>query len=141
MNLGQRLKNLRRDLHLSQEEIGGHGFVSAPGWIKIENGQRLPSDRLIVEIVRWLVKHKHLASGSSEHLREELLTLKYLGHRSEFVRGLAQKRFDALQKEHPEAPVLTPASLPEGTVRRRQPGRPATMSPRRTTKSGSKQKA
>ena len=140
MNLGLRLKNLRRELHLSQEEIGGHGFVSAPGWIKIENGQRLPSDRLIVEIVRWLVKNKHLATGSTEHLREELLTLKYLGHRSEFVRGLAQKRFDALQKEHPNAPLLTPTALPEGAVRRRQPGRPATMSPRRS-KGSSKQKA
>ena len=141
MNLGLRLKNLRRELHLSQEEIGGHGFVSAPGWIKIENGQRLPSDRLIIEIVRWLVKNKHLAATSSEHLREELLTLKYLGHRSEFVRALAQKRHDALQKEHPEAPVLTPAPLPEGVVRRRQPGRPATMSPRRTKASSGKQKA
>lgn len=129
MHLGQRLKQLRRDLQLSQEELGAQGFVSAPGWIKIENGQRLPSDRLIIEIVRWLVKSKHLPATASDPLREELLTLKYLSHRSEFVRNLARTHQETvLSKQTPTA--VTPAENTSGRKLRTQgarfkPGRAA----------------
>ena len=94
MNLGQRLKTLRKKLLLSQEAVGAQGFVSTPGWIKIENNQRLPSDQLVTKFVKWLVQDRYLPSGDQERLREELLTLKYLNHRSEFVRGLAKHHFE-----------------------------------------------
>ncbi len=90
MTLGERLKQLRRDLGLSQEALGAQDFVSTPGWIKIENGQRQASEKLIEKLCRWLVDDKHLRAGATATLKEELLTLKHLGSRSPFVRGLAR---------------------------------------------------
>ena len=90
MNLGKRLKDLRRELGLSQEAFGAQGFVSAPGWIKIENGQRMPSETLIERLAKWLVEEKYIRAGAASTLKEELLTLKYLGSRSPFVCGLAK---------------------------------------------------
>jgi transcriptional regulator with XRE-family HTH domain len=89
MTLGERLKNIRRDLGLSQEAVGAQGFVSTPGWIKIENGQRQASEKLIDKLVRWLVESKYLRVSAASTLRIELLTLKYLGSRSLFVREMA----------------------------------------------------
>lgn len=97
VNLGKRLKSMRSHLGLSQEAVGAQGFVSTPGWIKIENGQRLPSDPLISDLTRWLVSDGYLSSGLSERLREELLTLKYLSHSSEFVRALAKAHLGHLR--------------------------------------------
>lgn len=89
MNLASRLKDLRRELGLSQEAFGAQGFISAPGWIKIENGQRHASERLLGQLVAWLVESKYLRAGAATALKEELLTLKYLGSRSPFVQKLA----------------------------------------------------
>ncbi len=90
MTLGEKLKSIRRESGLSQEAFGAQGFVSAPGWIKLENGQRSPSEKLIDELVAWLVQDKHVRSNAAKGLKEELLTLKYLGGTSSFLRGLAQ---------------------------------------------------
>ena len=90
MTLGERLKTLRRELGLSQEALGAQGFVSAPGWIKIENGQRQASEKLVESLARWLVTDKHLRVGAANTLKEELLTLKYLGSRSPFLREMAK---------------------------------------------------
>ena len=88
-SLGERLKQLRRDAGLSQEALGAQGFVSAPGWIKLENGQRSPSENLITALVSWLVVDKHIHSTAAKALREELLLRKYLGATSKFVRDMA----------------------------------------------------
>ena len=90
MTLGERLKTLRRELGLSQEALGAQGFVSTPGWIKIENGQRQASEKLIDKLSRWLIDDKYMRAGAANTLKEELLTLKYLGSRSTFVRELAK---------------------------------------------------
>ena len=90
MALGDRLQTLRRELDLSQEALGAQGFISTPGWIKIENGQRLPSEKLIDRLVKWLVGDKHIKANTSKALHEELLTLKYLGSNSAFVREMAK---------------------------------------------------
>ena len=90
MTFGERLKTLRRELGLSQEAFGAQGFVSAPGWIKIENGQRQASEKLIERLARWLVDDKYMKAGATATLKEELLTLKYLGSRSPFVREMAK---------------------------------------------------
>ena len=90
MTFGERIKQLRQELGFSQEAFGAQGFVSAPGWIKIENGQRQASEKLITNLVNWLVGDKHLRSGAAATLKEELLTLKYLGSNSVFLRGLAK---------------------------------------------------
>ena len=90
MNLGNRLKALRRELGLSQEAFGAQGFVSSPGWIKIENGQRQASEKLLERITKWLVEDKYMRAAAASTLKEELLTLKYLGSRSPFVRELAK---------------------------------------------------
>lgn len=89
MTLGDRLKALRVELGLSQESFGAQGFVSAPGWIKIENGQRAASEKLIERLCRWLVDDKHMKAGAAATLKEELLCLKYLASRSPFLRSLA----------------------------------------------------
>lgn len=90
MTLGERLKAIRRDCGLSQEAIGAQGFVSTPGWIKLENSQRSPSEKLIESLVNWLVEDKYIRSSASKGLKEELMVLKYLGSQSNFVRELAK---------------------------------------------------
>ena len=88
--LSKRLRDLRRSLGLSQEAMGMQGFVSTPGWVKIENGSRHPSDDLIAKIVDWLAKDGYIKVSEKEALLDEFLTLKYMGHLSPFVRKLAQ---------------------------------------------------
>ena len=90
MTLGERLKTLRRELGLSQEALGAQGFVSTPGWIKIENGQRQASEKLLEKLVRWLIDDKYMRKGAADTLKEELFTLKYLGSRSAFVKEMAK---------------------------------------------------
>ena len=90
MTLGEKLKTIRRECGLSQEALGAQGFVSTPGWIKIENGQRSPSEKLIDSLVNWLSKDKYIRASAAKGLKEELLTLKYLGSHSAFVRELAK---------------------------------------------------
>jgi transcriptional regulator with XRE-family HTH domain len=90
MTLGEKLSTIRRECGLSQEAIGAQGFISAPGWIKLENEQRSPSEKLLEKLVTWLVKDKHVAASKSKGLKEELLTLKYLGSSSAFMRELAK---------------------------------------------------
>ena len=75
---------------LSQEALGAQGFVSTPGWIKIENGQRQASEKLIEKLLKWLVSDKHIKAGAATGLREELLSLKYMGSNSAFVREMAR---------------------------------------------------
>ena len=89
MTLGEKLKMIRRDCGLSQEAIGAQGFVSTPGWIKLENSQRSPSEKLLEKLVNWLVTDRYIRAATAKTLKEELLTLKYLGSNSKFVRELA----------------------------------------------------
>ena len=96
MTLGDRLKTLRKELGLSQEALGAQGFVSTPGWIKIENGQRQASEKLIDKLGKWLVTDKYMKTTAATTLKEELLILKYLGNRSPFVRDMAKARAKGL---------------------------------------------
>lgn len=89
--LSKRLRNLRRSLGLSQEAMGNQGFVSTPGWVKIENGTRHPSDDLLKKIVDWLVKDGYLKATEKDSTLDEFLTLKYMSHLSPFVRKLARE--------------------------------------------------
>ena len=117
MTLGERLKTLRQDLGLSQEALGAQGFVSTPGWIKIENGQRQASETLIDKLTRWLVEDKYMRSGAANALKEELLTLKYLGSRSPFVREMARTH----AKKLPTSAVLLAAEEPIRSSRLSKP--------------------
>ena len=125
MTLGERLKTLRRELGLSQEALGAQGFVSAPGWIKIENGQRLASEKLIEKLVKWLVADKYMKTTAANGLRDELLTLKYLGSSSGFVREMAKVRAGSLPNG---ATIL--AEEPSGYKTKPRRGRPP-KSPKR----------
>lgn len=89
--LSKRLRNLRLSLGLSQEAMGMQGFVSTPGWVKIENGTRHPSDELLKKIVDWLVKDGYLQTSEKDSTLDEFLTLKYMSHLSPFVRKLARE--------------------------------------------------
>lgn len=120
MTFGDRIRNLRVDLGLSQEAVGSQGFVSAPGWIKLENGQRQASEKLIENLLKWLVGDKYMKAGAAGTLREELLTLKYLGSNSSFVREMAK----AHAKKMPNGAELTAAEDPETYKIRRRRGRP-----------------
>ena len=120
MTFGDRLKTLRRELGLSQEALGAQGFVSAPGWIKIENGQRQASEKLIEKLVKWLVTDKYMKSGAAGTLKEELLTLKYLGARSVFVREMAKKHAKTLSN----ATALLAAEEPGAYKAKPKRGRP-----------------
>ena len=118
MTLGERLKTLRRDLSLSQEALGTQGFVSTPGWIKIENGQRQASEKLIDKLTRWLVEDKYLRAGAANTLKEELLVLKYLGNRSQFVQDLAKSH----AKKLPGGSALLAETRSQKPKRGRPPG-------------------
>ena len=120
MTLGERLKSLRRELGLSQEALGAQGFVSAPGWIKIENGQRQASEKLIEKLSKWLVEDKYMRAGAASTLKEELLTLKYLGSRSKFVQDMAK----AHAKQLPAATTLLAAEEPGAYKTKPRRGRP-----------------
>lgn len=120
MTLGDRLKTLRRELGLSQEALGAQGFVSTPGWIKIENGQRQASEKLIDKLIRWLVGDKYMRANAAATLREELLTLKYLGSRSAFVREMAK----AHAKRMPGGGAALLAEDPAGYRAKPRRGRP-----------------
>ncbi len=120
MTLGERLKALRRELGLSQEALGAQGFVSTPGWIKIENGQRQASEKLIDKLTRWLVEDKYMRAGAATALREELLTLKYLGSRSLFVREMAKTH----AKRLPDGGAVLLAAEEPGTYKKPKRGRP-----------------
>ncbi len=120
MTLGERLKTLRREIGLSQEALGAQGFVSAPGWIKIENGQRQASEKLIERLTRWLVSDSHMRSGAVNTLKEELLTLKYLGSRSPFVREMAKSH----AKKFPGSAAMLAAEEPGAYKAKPKRGRP-----------------
>lgn len=94
--VNQRLRELRQSLGLSQEAIGAQGFVSTPGWVKIENGTRQPGDALVEKLVAWLERDGYVTPSAGEHLRDELLALKYMGHVSPFVRKLARSYYAEL---------------------------------------------
>ena len=112
MTFGERVKKMRREFGLSQEALGAQGFVSTPGWIKIENGQRHASEKLIDNMLEWLVGDKYIKAGIAASLREELLTLKYLGSNSAFVREMA--RAHARKSTNPTViAAVETASLPK----------------------------
>ena len=118
MTLGERLKSLRQQIGLSQEAVGAQGFVSTPGWIKIENGQRQASEKLIEKLTRWLIDDKYMPAKAATTLKEELLVLKYLGNRSVFVREMAKARAKGL----PDGGTALLAETPKLSKARR--GRP-----------------
>lgn len=84
--LANRLKRLRQECNLTQTTLGSLGFISVHGWIKLENGQRSPSEKLIENLLAWLVRDQHISKKAAGPLKLELLTLKYLGDPSRFVR-------------------------------------------------------
>ena len=120
MTLGNRLKKLRQEIGLSQEAIGTQGFVSTPGWIKLENGQRQASEKLIDKLTKWLVGDKYMKAPAATTLKEELLILKYLGNRSPFVRDMAKARAGGL----PNGGVALLAEEPKTDRTRAKRGRP-----------------
>ncbi len=109
MTLGDRLQTLRNQLAFSQKKMGSQGFVSIHGWVKLEKGQRSPSDDLIKKLTAWLVRSKYIRMNAAAMLEEELLTLKYLTSRSSFIRRLAMRNANDLVPTEP----LTLAEKPE----------------------------
>lgn len=104
--LGQRLKSIRRELKLSQEAVGAQGFVSTPGWIKIENGQRQASDKLIEKFVNWLIREEYVQPSAAHKLQDEFLTLKYARHASTFVREMARRHYRAAHQSADEEALI-----------------------------------
>jgi len=94
--VNRRLRQLRLSLGLSQEAIGAQGFVSTPGWVKVENGTRQPGDSLLEKLVSWLEKDHYVTKRDGERLLEELMALKYMNHASPFIRRLAQQYHEEL---------------------------------------------
>lgn len=119
--INRRLRELRLSLGLSQEAIGAQGFVSTPGWTKIENGTREPSDLLTEKLVAWLIRDTYLSQPEGDALLEELLALKYMGHLSPFVRRLARAHYEDLQEARSVLKVAeeaNPKPVSAGTARK-----------------------
>lgn len=96
MTLQKRLKLLRQEIGVSQKTIGSQGFVSISGWAKVENGQRFPSDDLILRAINWMHRAGHLDVRRVGRIVEELLTLKHLSNRSAFVRRIVRAHAEDL---------------------------------------------
>jgi len=94
--LNKRLRDLRVSLGLSQEAMGSYGFISTPGWVKIENATRNPSDELISTLCDWLAKEGHVDAAQKQALLEELLCLKYVNSLSSFVSRLTSDYYKTL---------------------------------------------
>ena len=130
MTLGEKLQSIRHECGLSQGAIGAQGFVSAPGWIKLENGQRSPSEKLVEQFVGWLVEGKHIRANTAKGLRDELLTLKYLGSNSLFLRDLARAHARTLPGGDAMLVAAKTAAAPKA-----KPGKPkAKAKPTKTRK-------
>ena len=95
-----RLHELRKLAGVSQEAMGAQGFVSAPGWIKMENGQRSPSEKLLTAFVTWLVEEKVVRPNQKVALLDELFALKYSNHGNAFLREMARERLASLGTIH-----------------------------------------
>ena len=120
MKLAVRLKTLRRKIGISQEAVGAQGFVTAAGWIKIENGRRQASEKIIRRLVHWLVDENYVPLDEADALLEELLTLRYLGSRSCFVREMAMDHAAKL----PNGTTLIANSSFDSPMVRERRGRP-----------------
>ena len=95
-NIAAKLLELRRAAGVSQDALGAQGFISTPGWIKIENGQRMPSEKLLAALVAFLVGEKVIRANQKDALIHELCTLKYAGHRSPFLQQIAKDQLKTL---------------------------------------------
>ncbi len=95
-SIAARLRDLRRAAGLSQEAIGAQGFISTPGWIKVENGQRMPSEKLLAALTSFLVEEKIIRANQKEALHQELCALKYAADRKPFLAQLAKDRLATL---------------------------------------------
>jgi transcriptional regulator with XRE-family HTH domain len=99
LGLGRKLAELRRSIGLTQEAAAALVPVSVPALIKIESGQRLPSDAALERLASALAKAGAVKASQRKALELELLTRKYAEHRtSEFLRQLARKRLKELDK-------------------------------------------
>ena len=94
--LGDRMKELRKAAKLTQHAIGAQGFVSAPGWIKLENGQRSPSETLLKKFVALLVTEGVIRTSHSAALLDELETLKYVHHHTDYLRRVTRAYYKTL---------------------------------------------
>ncbi len=85
----------------------------------MENGQRQASEKLIENLLKWLIGDKYIKANAANGLREELLTLKYLGSNSRFVRDMAKAHAQKL----PNGAEFT-ATEPGAHKAKRPRGRP-----------------
>ena len=89
-SLAQALAAIRQSTGFSQNRFAQElALISGPAWIKIEAGNRDPSDSLLDGLVKWLVNQRRLETKASGEVARYLKALKYLGNRVEFVRRLA----------------------------------------------------
>ncbi len=96
--LGKKLAELRRQAGLTQQAAAALVPVSVPALIKMENGQRLPSDSTLTLLTAAFVKAGAAKASQRKALETELLTRKYAEHRtSEFLRQMARRRLKELQ--------------------------------------------
>ena len=107
LTLGAKLKLLRRTARLSQVAIGAQGFVSTPGWIKIENGQRQASEALLTKFVSFMVEEKVIHARHKEAMVTELCALKFIHDRRDFLRQMARDFYKNLP------PIMLLTALPE----------------------------
>ena len=99
LGLGQTLAELRRSVGLTQEAAAALVPVSVPALIKIENGQRLPSDAALERFAAALAKAGAIKASQRKAFEIELLIRKYAEHRSSaFLRQLARARLKQLGK-------------------------------------------
>lgn len=100
---GQRIKELRKKIGLSQEELGQHFSISGPAVSKWESGDSEPDNKTLLKLSDFFgVSVDYLLRDSSSTLeKEEMETLKRLLVRNEYMKAdedLSKKELERLIK-------------------------------------------
>ena len=106
--LGKHLRLLREKTGLSRRQFaarmlpGGRHFLTPATYAKYENGQRLPDDTMIRNLVTIFVQLKVIPKTAMirRDQTDALLLRKYMAHPSEMVRNLASNKFIAYREDY-----------------------------------------
>lgn len=110
MQMGEVIRNHRKQLGLTQEEMASRLGVTAPAVNKWENGNSLPDITLLAPIARLL----HVTLEELLSFRENLTEEEVIDYVREFAERAKEEPFEAvydwaasLMREHPNCDLLT----------------------------------
>ncbi len=103
--LARALADIRHAAGLSRQRLTEEfALISCPTWVKLEGGDRSPSETLLAQFVDWLVERGRLKGCHRAELLDYLTALKHCAGPSPFLRRVMK---DYLEQRW-SVPFLTP---------------------------------